>query len=415
MVDVERMTEPSLLGTLLDGKFQIEKALASGASGDVYEALHLGLGARVAVKVLRPGIPETADIRRKRFMREARVAARIQSDHVVRVFDIVAPEHGETYIVMELLEGETLAARAHRVGRLPIADAVDYVLQAAKPLAEMHDAGVVHRDVKPSNLFLSRDKDGKERVKLIDFGVAAFRQPLARGESSLTLAETVIGTPRYMAPEQVQGLKVDARADVWALGVTLYVLLAGRAPFDAETPLAVMNQIEHTEAPALSGHCAEVPAALAEVVHRCLAKDPAERPADARALVFALTPFMRGASAAPVTASKAHPPRTWRSAALVALVVITGGIVVMVARREAIEARTMATTSNASAVPVVAAEPLSTPSIAASVTRATASPSPVAPALVATMTASASAAAPHRPPLRRPIKSATRQDDDRIE
>ena len=164
----------------------------------MYEALHLGLGARVAVKVLRPGIPETADIRRKRFMREAQVAARIQSDHVVRVFDIVAPEEGRTYIVMELLRGETLAERAKRVGRLPIEDAVDYVLQAAKPLAEMHEAGIVHRDVKPSNLFITRDKEGGERIKLIDFGVAAFRQPLARGESSLTLAEAVIGTPRYM-------------------------------------------------------------------------------------------------------------------------------------------------------------------------------------------------------------------------
>ena len=138
------MTEPALLGTLLDGKFQLEKALASGASGDVYEAMHLGLGARVAVKVLRPGIPETAEIRRKRFMREARVAARIQSDHVVRVFDIVAPEKGETYIVMELLEGETLAARAQRLGRLPIADAVDYVLQAA-PRSTSASSGTASR------------------------------------------------------------------------------------------------------------------------------------------------------------------------------------------------------------------------------------------------------------------------------
>src|SRR5580704_394767 len=116
-----------LVGTVLDGKFEIERALASGAAGDVYEAMHLGLSTRVAVKVLRPGIPETADIRRKRFMREARVAARLKSDHVVRVYDIVAPEHGPTYIVMELLQGETLADRVKRTGALPAAEAVDFV------------------------------------------------------------------------------------------------------------------------------------------------------------------------------------------------------------------------------------------------------------------------------------------------
>ena len=405
------MTEPALLGTLLDGKFQLEKALASGASGDVYEALHLGLGARVAVKVLRPGIPETADIRRKRFMREARVAARIQSDHVVRVFDIVAPEHGETYIVMELLEGETLASRAQRVGRLPIADAVDYVLQAAKPLAEMHDAGVVHRDVKPSNLFLSKDKDGNEKVKLIDFGVAAFRQPLARGESSLTLAETVIGTPRYMAPEQVQGLKVDARADVWALGVTLYVLLAGRAPFDAETPLAVMNQIEHTEAPPLAEHCVGVPTELAAVVHQCLAKDPAARPPDARALVLALTPFARSASAsASATSSDAAPKRarSWWSGAVAGLVVIAIGFAVVVAGRD-----------RAEVTPTIAsAEQASSPSsVANGPTTASASPAVIAsaPSAATVATAIASTASPRRPPPRRPNKSTMRHDDDRIE
>ncbi len=394
------MTAPALLGTLLDGKFQIQKALASGASGDVYEALHLGLGARVAVKVLRPGIAETADIRRKRFMREARVAAKIQSENVVRVLDIVAPEHGDTYIVMELLEGETLAERAKRVGRLPIAEAVDYVLQAAKPLAEMHDAGIVHRDVKPSNLFLSRDKDGRERIKLIDFGVAAFRQPVGRGESSLTLAETVIGTPRYMAPEQVKGLKADARADVWALGVTLYVLLAGRAPFDALTPLAVMNQIEHTEAPPLAEHRAEVPAELARLVHRCLAKDPAARPADARALVEALMPFGREAPAAIDVAPRRS--RAW-GGAIVAAVVVAGGIALVVAARGRGDiAPAMASAAQADVPPPT---PTAT-SIAAATSTATAT---------ATATPTPTPSAIRRAPPRRPIKSATKPDDDRIE
>jgi serine/threonine protein kinase len=286
------MTEPALIGTVLDGKFQIDRALASGAAGDVYEATHLGLAARVAVKVLRAGIPETADIRRRRFQREARVAAQIQSDHVVRVFDIVVPEEGApedalTYIVMELLQGETLAERLRRAGPVAPRDAVDWILQATRPLAEMHDAGIVHRDVKPSNLFLARDADGKERIKLLDFGVAAFQQPLAeaRGVSSLTLTEAMIGTPRYMAPEQVRSARcVDARADVWALGVTLFELLAGSPPFDGQTVLAVLNQIEVQEPRSLLERSPGTPAALATVVHRCLAKDPALRPADARAL-----------------------------------------------------------------------------------------------------------------------------------
>ncbi len=286
------MTPPPLVGTVLDGKFRIEKALASGASGDVYEAMHLGLGSRVAVKVLRPGAPETAHIRRKRFVREARVAARIQSDHVVRVFDIVAPEHGPIYIVMELLGGETLAERIKRVGAMSPSEAVGYMIQAAEPLAQMHDAAIVHRDVKPSNVFLARDAEGRERIKLLDFGVAAFRQPVARGDSSITLTNAIVGTPRYMAPEQVRASKeIDARADVWALGVTLYELLAGSPPFDGQTVLAVLNQIEQQEPRPLVERQPGVSLELANVVHRCLAKDPAKRPADARALADALAPF----------------------------------------------------------------------------------------------------------------------------
>ncbi len=281
-----------LIGTVLDGKFQIERALASGASGDVYEAIHLGLGSRVAVKVLKPGSPQTAEVRRKRFVREARVAARIQSDYVVRVFDIVAPERGPIYIVMELLVGETLADRIHSGGAMAPRGAVGIMLQVAKPLAAMHEAGIVHRDVKPSNIFLAKDADGKERVKLLDFGIAAYQQPVARGESAITFTDAMIGTPRYMAPEQVHTSKdVDARADVWAIGVTLYELLAGRQPFDGQTVLAVLNQIESQEPPALLTLKPAIAPELAKLVHRCLAKDPALRPPNARALAEALAPF----------------------------------------------------------------------------------------------------------------------------
>jgi serine/threonine-protein kinase len=299
---------PSLVRTVLDGKFQIERALASGAAGDVYEATHLTLGSRVAVKVLRDGSKESADVRRKRFLREARLAAGIQSEHVVRVFDFGAHESGPTYIVMELLQGETLAERLRRSGPLAMSAAVDYVIQAATPLTLLHDTGVVHRDVKPSNLFLARDSEGKERVKLLDFGVAAFRRPVGPAESSLTFSRAIIGTPRYMAPEQVRasGL-VDARADVWALGVTLYELLAGRPPFAAESVLAVLKQIERASPVPLHQRRPQVPPELAAVVHSCLQKDPDKRPANARALLEALTP-MRTLLESLATAATAGDP-----------------------------------------------------------------------------------------------------------
>jgi serine/threonine-protein kinase len=364
------MTPAAFVGTVLDGKFQIEKPLASGAAGDVYEALHLGLNSRVAVKVLRPGVPETADIRRKRFMREARVAARIRSDHVVRVFDIVAPERGPTYIVMELLQGETLAQRVRRVGALPAAEAVDYIVQAAKPLGEMHEAGIVHRDVKPSNLFLARDADGKTRIKLLDFGVAAFQQPVARNESSITLSEAIVGTPRYMAPEQVQSSKrIDARADVWALGVTLYELLAGGPPFDGQTVLAVLNQIENQEPRRLADRRPDLPAPLVAFVHACLAKDPEKRPADARAVADALVAFSSNGShttddVAVVPSRPSFPgiggglfsPSRRRRLVFAASAVVAGVVILAFAMRFSREAQT----PSAAAAPLHPATPAAT-------------------------------------------------------
>jgi len=343
----------SLIGTILDGKFQIEQALASGAAGDVYEAIHLTLGSRVAVKVLRSGASSTSEVRRLRFLREARLAAGIQSEHVVRVFDFAAHENGPTYLVMELLQGETLANRIRRTGRLPIAEAVDYVVQAATPLAVLHESGVIHRDVKPSNLFLARDSDGKERIKLLDFGVAAFLFPIGDQEISLTLNRAMLGTPRYMAPEQVRssGL-VDARADVWALGVTLYELLAGRPPFDAKSVLAVLKQIERKVPAPLRKQRAAVPPKLAAVVHGCLAKDRERRPANARALLEALEPLREtlahleeeraGAHVDPIDLSL-HDPDVevlrparlvkWRRVATAAAVVGALAVSALIARR----------------------------------------------------------------------------------
>lgn len=410
------MSDASLVGATLDGKFRIEREIASGASGDVYEAMHLVLGTPVAVKVLRPGIPETADIRRKRFLREARVAARIQSDHVVRVFDVVAPEVGPTYIVMELLQGETLADRVKRVGAIASSEAVDLVAQAARPLAELHDAGIVHRDVKPSNLFLARDADGRERIKLLDFGVAAFQRPVSPGESSLTLSEAIIGTPRYMAPEQVvSSRQVDARADVWALGVTLYELLSGKPPFDGQTVLAVLNQIEHQEPRPLAELCPQVPGAILSVVHACLAKDPAGRPADARALRESL---LGAPDVAPTAFSSGAHVSRGRAAAVVGAVVTLGVLAAFGLRRSppppaALVAPPEVPTAAASvAAPSAVTQPPAEDSASAS---APASASPPSAARAGTPPRHGGARPQRTPAPRAPSALRSPADDDRIE
>ncbi len=402
-----------LVGTTLDGKLRIERILASGAAGDVFEAHHLGLGTQVAVKVLRPGGGETADIRRRRFLREARVAARLRSPYVVRVFDVVEGDGGLTYIVMELLHGETLAERLARDGRLPLRDAVQFVRQAAHALAEMHDAGIIHRDIKPSNLFLEQAADGSRNVKLLDFGVAALRQPLAQGESSITYSEAFIGTPRYMAPEQVRSSKtVDARADVWALGVTLHELLTGAPPFDGLTIIAVLNQIERGTPPPLEQLRPELPDALVSLVRRCMSRDPEDRPPNARAFGEELEPLLdsggdRGGSA---------PAPSRRRVALVAGLTLAITILVLLGMRRAGDAHPTA------AAEITADVPPSAPPAAAPIQLASSGPVlPAASVQPAPPAAPTRVYATARPPPRSvparpsPAPRPTRQTDDGIE
>jgi eukaryotic-like serine/threonine-protein kinase len=399
-----------LVGTVLDGKLRIERLLASGAAGDVYQALHLGLGTHVAVKILRPGGGETAAIRQRRFLREARVAARLRSPHVVRVFDVIAgeDENDLTYIVMELLEGETLAERLHRDGPLPIREAVEFIQQAAHALGEMHDAGIIHRDVKPSNLFLEKGADGAHKVKLLDFGVAALRQPVSR-DSGITFSEAFIGTPRYMAPEQVRSSKsVDARADVWALAVTLHELLAGAPPFDGVTVIAILNQIERGSAAPLEQLRPEVPAGLVALLRRGMSRDPDDRPANARALGEALEPFgdrdERAVTARPV-------PTTRRLALVVATATAVTFLVLLGLRRPG-DARPSAVSDIAPVAPSGSAAPVAT---------VASDPAPAPSAAPIPSSSPSHADAPLRPrprpaPARPPATTRPpRETDDRIE
>src|SRR5688500_3550036 len=260
---------PEALGTVLDGKYRLESVLGGGGMGIVVAAHHEQLGRRVALKFLLPGYAarEEAAVR---FAREARAAARIRSEHVVRVLDVCETRDGVPYMVMEYLEGEDLAALVERVGALPIHDAVDYLLQACEALAEAHAAGIVHRDLKPANLFLARRVDGSSIVKVCDFGIAKATLEVA----NLTQTQAFVGSPVYSAPEQLLSAgAVDVRADVWALGVILYEFLTGAVPFTAQTIPELASRILGEAPPDVRLLRPDVPAPLAVTIHQCLQKD----------------------------------------------------------------------------------------------------------------------------------------------
>jgi eukaryotic-like serine/threonine-protein kinase len=316
-------------GAELAGKYRIDRVLGSGGMAAVFEATHLQLGEPVAIKVLHRHVLARHGAL-ERFLREARVAMRLRSEHVARVFDVGAAMDGTPFIVMELLRGSDLATLLSERGPLPAASAVDHLLQACQALVEAHALGVVHRDLKPANLFLCTTFDGMPCVKVLDFGVSklhgAFqatssfavtasaapdsdRRPLAtrttasgppRGVSadtpeafpgSVTLTQAFLGSPQYMAPEQIRSARdVDVRADVWALGVILFELLSGTVPFKAETLSALCDCIleRHPIPLRVPGGAA---ADLETVIATCLAKDPADRYQSVRAFAEAVVQF----------------------------------------------------------------------------------------------------------------------------
>jgi len=297
-------------GDVLAGKYRIEGLVGRGGMGAVFAATDLVLGRRVAVKTLlaeglaRPGALQ-------RFFNEARAAAQIESEHVVRVLDVGAANSGLPFIVLEYLEGHDLAQLA-RSRRLDPVEAVDYVLQALDALAQAHARGIVHRDLKPANLFVVRRTDGAgaggrgAHVKVLDFGISKITTaPFA--QAGITASTAILGSPAYMSPEQLRSAKrVDARSDIWSVGVILYELLAGKPPFAGEEIGAVFAAIlEQTPAP-VRAHQAGVAPGLEAVVMRCLARDPAQRFQSVSALAGALVPFASpaaAAAAAPIVAT----------------------------------------------------------------------------------------------------------------
>jgi serine/threonine-protein kinase len=249
------------------------------------------LSQRVAVKLVRPEALTMQDAQ-ERFRREARAAARLRSEHVVRVMDVGTLDGGSPFMVMEFLDGHDLAQELAQRGPLPVEEAVGYMLQACEALAEAHACGIVHRDLKPANLFLSAHPDGSRVVKVLDFGVSkAASNNGAANNLALTQDFAMIGSPLYMSPEQMRSAKdVDARSDIWALGVIAFELLAGRPPY-LEDSIADLVRSMLEPPPSLRGLRPEVPEALEQTTLRCLQRNPALRYADVGLFAQALSRF----------------------------------------------------------------------------------------------------------------------------
>jgi serine/threonine protein kinase len=282
-------------GTLISGKYRIERSLAGGGMGNVYLATHLGLGSQVALKMLRRDASDKEV--RARFQREGVLAAQLDSDHVVRVTDLGWANPETPYLVMELLEGRDLQDEISERKALPVAEAVDLLLQASAGVAAAHGAGLVHRDLKPANLFLAKRKGRASVVKVLDFGLSkALRHGVL---DSLTHETARFGTPVYMSPEQIRSSKnVDARADQYALAAVLYQCLTGRLPFESEalTQLFVLVATQEPRPP--SSIVRGVPSKLDRAVLRGLAKEAEDRFADVVGFAEAIAPF--GSARAPV-------------------------------------------------------------------------------------------------------------------
>ncbi len=279
-------------GQILLGKYRIERVLGVGGMGVVVAATHVTLEERVAIKFLLPEALKNHEAV-ARFLREARAAVRIKSEHVARVTDVGTLETGAPYMIMEYLDGGDLGALAKTRGALPFDTAVEYVLQACEALAEAHGMGIVHRDLKPSNLFVVTRADGTPSVKVLDFGISKVTGMAASGaDLGMTKTTTIMGSPLYMSPEQMASSKdVDARTDIWALGAILFELLTGRVPFQADTITQLCAMILQQRAEPLRNFRPDAPEGLQMVIQRCLEKDRNLRYANVAELANALAPF----------------------------------------------------------------------------------------------------------------------------
>ena len=292
------------LPTVLAERYQLDRSLGNGGMGEVFEATDLTLHRSVAVKLLSPSLVQDEPAR-ARFLREARALAQVNSPHVVAVYD-AGEDDQRPYLVMELVEGTTLEHELERTGRLEPARAVAIAKDIASGLASAHGQGIVHRDVKPSNVFLTPS----DSAKIGDFGIARLERP----DATLTLTGQTFGSPPYVAPEQATGGKVDARADLYSLGCVLFQMLVGRRPFSGDDAVSLVYQHVHTTPPRVDSLHPEVPVALGDLVAGLMAKDPDDRPDSAEEVQRALEsvptePVTTATATVPVTATAVLPRR----------------------------------------------------------------------------------------------------------
>jgi serine/threonine-protein kinase len=370
-------------GETIAGKYRIEHVIGQGGMGVVVAARHLELQQRVAIKFLLAAPDEASVVR---FLREARAAAKVNSDHVCRVFDFGRLETDEPYLVMDYLEGEDLVAVLARERPIAPERAVGWILEACDAVASAHALGIVHRDIKPANLFLAKRPNGTQAIKVLDFGISKVL--------GVTVSDSVafVGTPLYMSPEQIEGARdIDGRTDIWSLGATLYELLAGTPPFETDSIITLVVKIRETAVDPLDERNPAVPRGLAAVVERCLEKRKEDRYASIADLVTALSPFAPHASRALVARAANRPlalaattpvdppfpiarPLPWRPLAIGIAGLAIGGAAVALLQR------------NVRTAPIVP-----TPSASASASTA---PSGALPPVPSAMTPAVSAAPP---------------------
>lgn len=282
---------------VLAGKYRVERILGKGGMGVVMAATHLQLGQRVAIKfLLENATKETIS----RFIREARAAVRLKSEHAARVLDVGDLPDGSPYMVMEYLEGNDLSHLVRSRGALPTADAVLYVLHTCEAMAEAHSIGIIHRDLKPANLFLTHGADGALTIKVLDFGIS---KTLEEDEMQLTSTTAILGSPLYMSPEQIRSARdVTVQSDIWSLGAILYQLLVGVVPFKTKTFSELILMVNMQPPPPMATLRSDVPPGLEAAALRCLEKKPEARFASVGELAWAIAEY--GPSEARASAEK---------------------------------------------------------------------------------------------------------------
>ena len=290
-------------GLVLDGRYRLERPLGEGGMGTIWVGHQVTLGREVAIKALKPGRGDD----HTRLEREARLLASVRHPAIIQIFDFGRTHDGLAYVVMELLRGPSLEAHLGSHGTMSCEDAVSLLLPVLDGLACVHAAGIVHRDIKPANILLALEgAGGAARVvpKLLDFGIAK-----SHAASALTIEGDLVGTPDYMAPEQFVGVHADARSDVWAIGATLYDMIAGEPPFTAPNLFAIMQRARE-EPPAFPRHARGIDGKLWTLLTETLRKDPAQRPQSALFLRQRLTDWLaaRGGPRDPMTSMSSLAP-----------------------------------------------------------------------------------------------------------